>query len=92
VRRLFSAVFRHPWGKKNIFVQKREGGVADKNWVLLDSQSTIDQVSKPAMLTDIRRAKNPLKIHCNAESTCSVLEGDFGNITVKHSPYGIANA
>ncbi len=32
-----------------------------------------------------------MKIHCNAGSTYSVLEGNFGSITVKHSPYGIAN-
>ena len=33
---------------ENIFVQKKEGGVVDSNWVLLDSQSTVDQVSNPA--------------------------------------------
>jgi hypothetical protein len=76
---------------ENIFVQKKEGGVIDRNWVLLESQSTIDQVSNPAMLANIRKAKIPSKIHCNAGSTCSVLEGNFGSITVKRSPYGIAN-
>jgi len=76
---------------ENIFMQKKEGGMVDRNWVLLDSQSTIDQVSNPAMLTNIRKAKIPSKIHCNAGSTCSMLEGNFGSITVKHSPYGIAN-
>jgi len=76
---------------ENIFMQKKEGGVVDRNWVLLDSQSTVDQVSNPVTLTNIRKAKNPLKIHCNAGSTCSVLEGIFGSITVKHSPYRIAN-
>ncbi len=77
--------------RENIFVQKREGRVVNKNWDLLDSQSTINQVCNPAMLTNIRRANSPSKIHCNAGSTCSVLEGNFGSITVKHSPYGIAN-
>ena len=72
-------------------MQKKEGGVVDRNWMLLDSQSTVDQFSNPAMLTNIRKAKNPSKIHCNAGSTCSVLEGNFGSITVKHSQYGIAN-
>jgi hypothetical protein len=62
---------------ENIFVQKKEGGVVDRNWVLLGSQSTIDQVSNPAMLTNIRKAKIPSKIHCNAGSTCSVLEGNY---------------
>ncbi len=43
---------------EKIFVQtKKEGGVVDKNWVLLDSQSTVDQVSNPVMLTNIRKAK-----------------------------------
>ena len=77
--------------KENIFEQNKEGGVVDKNWVLLDSQSNIDQVSNPAMLTNIRKAKNPSKIHCNAGSTCNVLEGNFGSITVKNSSYRIAN-
>jgi len=76
---------------ENIFVQKKERGVVDKDWVLLDSQSTVDQVSNHVVLTNIRKAKNPSKIHCNAGSTCSVLEGNFGSLTVKHSPYGIAN-
>ncbi len=77
--------------RENIFVQKREEGVVNKNWVFLDSQSTINQVCNPAMLTNIRRAKSPSKIHYNAGSTCNMLEGNFGSITVKHSPYGIAN-
>ena len=77
---------------ENIFVQtKNKGGVVDRNWVLLDSKSTVDQVSNPAMLTNIRKAKNPSKIHCNVGSTCSVLEGNFGSIKVKDSSYGIAN-
>jgi hypothetical protein len=42
---------------ENIFVEKKEGGVVDKKWVLLVCQSTINQVSNPAMLTNIRRAK-----------------------------------
>jgi hypothetical protein len=72
-------------------MQKREGGVVNKNWVLLDSQITIDQVCNPVMLTNIRIAKSPSKIRCNGRSTCSMLEGNFGSITVKHSPYGIVN-
>jgi hypothetical protein len=76
---------------ENIFVQKKEGGVINKNWVLLDSQSTLNQVSNPALLSNIRRVKNPSIIHCNAGSTSSILEGEFGSVMVKHSPHGIAN-
>ncbi len=75
---------------ENIFAQKKEGGVVNKNWVLLDSQSTADQVANPGLLTNIRKAKNPVTIHCNAGSTCSALEGEFGNVTVKHNPHSIA--
>ena len=39
-----------------IFVQKKEGGAVDRNWVLLDSQSTGDQISNHVMLTNIRKA------------------------------------
>ncbi len=39
---------------ENMFVQKREKGVVNKNWLLLDSQSTVDQVANPAMLKNIR--------------------------------------
>jgi hypothetical protein len=30
-------------------------------------------------------------IDCNAGSTYSTLEGEFGNVTVKHNPHSIAN-
>ncbi len=76
---------------ENIFVQKNKGGVVNKNWVLLDSQSTTNQVTNPGLLTNIRKAKNPVTIHCNAGSTYSTLEGEFRNVTVKHGPHSIAN-
>jgi hypothetical protein len=76
---------------ENVFVQKKEGGVVNKNWVLLDSQSTADQVANPGLLTNIRKAKNPVTIHCNADSTYSALEGEFRNVRVKHDPHRIAN-
>ena len=49
---------------ENTFVQKKEGGVVDRNWVLLDSQSTVDQVSisNPAMLTNIhQKGEEPIE-------------------------------
>ncbi len=76
---------------ENIFVQRKERGVVNKIWVLLDSQSTVDQIANPAFLSNIRKAKKPATIHCNAGSTYSSLEGEFGTLTVKHNPRGIAN-
>jgi hypothetical protein len=59
---------------ENIFVQHKERGVVNKNWVLLDSQSTVDQIPNPAFLSNIRKAKKPATIHCNAGLTYSSLE------------------
>jgi hypothetical protein len=74
-----------------MFVQKREKGVLNKNWLLLDSQSTVDQVANPALLKNIRKAASTVTIHCNAGSTSTDLEGDLGSVTVKHNPHSIAN-
>ncbi len=74
-----------------MFVQKREKGVVNKNWLLLDSQSTVDQVAYPALLKNIRKAASTVTVHCNAGSTSTNLEGDLGSVTVKHNPHSIAN-
>ncbi len=42
---------------ENIFVQFKEWGVVNENWVLLDSQSTANQIANPAFLSNIRKAK-----------------------------------
>ncbi len=76
---------------ENIFIQHKERGVVNKNWVLLNSQSTVNQIANPAFLSNIRKAKKPATIHCNAGSTYSSLEGEFGTLTVKHNPRSIAN-
>jgi hypothetical protein len=76
---------------ENIFVQHKERGGVNKNWVLLDSQSTVDQIANPAFLSNIRKAKKPVTVHCNAGSIYSSLEGEFGTLTIKHNPRSIAN-
>jgi hypothetical protein len=76
---------------ENIFAQKKEGGVVNKNWVLLDSQSTADQVANPGLLTNIRKAKKLVTIHCNAGSTYRALEGEFGKVIVKQDPHSITS-
>jgi hypothetical protein len=55
--------------------------VVNKNWVLLDSQSTVNQIANPAFLSNIRKAKKPATVHCNAGLTYSSLEGEFGTLT-----------
>ena len=66
----------------------------NQNWVLLDSQSTIDVFCNPRLLSNIRTITNrpPLRIHCNAGTTYTNQVGDLdGYGTVWYHPTGIAN-
>jgi hypothetical protein len=51
----------------------------------------MDQVANPVFLKNIRKAASAVIVHCNARSTSTNLEGDLGNISVKHNPHSIAN-
>jgi hypothetical protein len=78
---------------ENLFVQHSKGkkGVVDKNYLLLDNQSTVNQVTNPSLLTNIRKADKPIVVHCNVGSTRTDLIGELGNLTVHHNPESIAN-
>jgi hypothetical protein len=79
---------------ENIFIQKTKGekmkGMLNRNYILLDNQSTVDQIANPNLLKNIRKSKAPITVHCNAGSTVTTIEGDLGNMTVQHNPYSIA--
>jgi hypothetical protein len=66
-------------------------GVVNKNWLLLVSQSTVDQVANLALLKNIRKAASAVTMHCNAGSASTNLEGNLGNLTVKCNPHSISN-
>ncbi len=72
-------------------MQKTQKGVINKNWLLLDSQSMVNQVANPALLKNVRKLVSVVTVHCNAGSTSTNLEGDLGNVTVKHNPHSIEN-
>ncbi len=76
---------------ENIFVQHKERGVVNKNWMLLDSQSTVNQITNPAFLSNIWKAKRPMTVYCNAGSSYISLAGEFGTLTIMHNPKGVAN-
>jgi hypothetical protein len=59
--------------------------------VLLNNQSTLNQIVSPSLLANIRKAKSPITVHCNNGSSYTNLEGDLGGITMSHNPYGIVN-
>ena len=79
--------------KENLFVQHSKGkkGVVDKNYVLLDNQSKMNQVANPSLLTNIHKGDKAIVVHCNAGLTRTDLIGKLGNLTVHHNPESIAN-
>ena len=52
----------------------------DKNWTLLDSQSTVSVFKNPAMLANIRRSPHVLRALTNGGHQDSNLIGDFPNL------------
>jgi hypothetical protein len=76
---------------ENLFVQQKSNGMVNKNYLLLDNQSTVNQITNPSMLKNIRKSSKPIKIHCNAGTSKTDLEGDLRGMTVYHNPNGIAN-
>ncbi len=76
---------------ENIFVQSGIRGVVNWSYGLLDNQSTVDQIANSSLLSNIRKAKNPITVHCNNGSSYTNLKGNLGSKTVYHNPYGIAN-
>jgi hypothetical protein len=76
---------------ENIFMQHKTKGVVNKNYLLLDNQSTVNQIANPDLLTNIRKSQRPIAVHCNAGKTKTDLEGELGDMTEHHNPKSIAN-
>jgi hypothetical protein len=81
----------NPDDGENLFVQQKSNGMVNKNYLLLDNQSTVNQIANPSMLKNSRKSSKPIKIHCNAGMSNTDLEGELGGMTVYHTPNGIAN-
>jgi hypothetical protein len=76
---------------ENIFMQARAKGVVNKNFLLLDNQSMVNQIANPSLLKNIRKSSKPITAHCNAGVTKTNLEGQLGGMTVHHNPNSISN-
>jgi DeoR/GlpR family transcriptional regulator of sugar metabolism len=72
-------------------IAKEEGQDIDEGENIFLQNGTVNQIANPSLLANIRKAKNPITVHCNNGSSYSNLEGDLGGMTVYHNPYGIAN-
>ncbi len=76
---------------ENIFAQHKAQGVVNKNYVLMDNQSTVDQIANPDLLTNIRKSQKLIVVHCNAGKTKTDLKGKLGDMTVHQNSKSIAN-
>jgi hypothetical protein len=81
----------NPDDGENLFVQQKSNGMVSENYLLLDNQSTVNQIANPSMLKNSRKSSKRIKIHCNAGMSNTDLEGELGGMTVYHTPNGIAN-
>jgi hypothetical protein len=69
----------------------RKTGVVNPNYILLDNQSTVNQVANANLLKNIRKSNKPITVNCNAGLTKTDLVGEFGSMTMHHNPNSIAN-
>jgi hypothetical protein len=61
------------------------------NYLLLDSQSTVNLFSNPKHVNNARQATTPINVHCNKGSMPMSMVADFGTNQVYLNPDGIAN-
>jgi hypothetical protein len=62
---------------ENIIVHQEARGIVNCNWVLMNNQSTVNQIKNPGLLANIRKAKNPITVHCRL---VLILAGAICNI------------
>ncbi len=63
----------------------------NKNYVLLDSQLTVNLFSNPDCVTNIRLAGTLIRVHCNKGTMLTTKQANFGNTEVYFDSNGIAN-
>jgi hypothetical protein len=50
----------NPDDGENLFVQQRSNGMVNENYLLLDNQSTVNQIANLSMLKNIRKSSKPI--------------------------------
>ena len=60
-----------------MFTFSQSGTRIPKEWILLDSQSTVDIFCNPSLVVNLRRVRDRMKIQCNAGTRVTNLVGDL---------------
>ena len=74
-----------------ILVQQTDCKPVDPDFLLLDSQSTVNLFSNPNLVNNVRQATTPINVHCNKGTMPTTAVTDFGTNEVYLNPDGIAN-
>jgi hypothetical protein len=72
-------------------VEKPPPKSINQDYLLLDSQSTVDLFSNPNHVANIRPSNKPIRVHCNKGSKFTTQEADFGSTVTYFDETGIAN-
>ncbi len=70
---------------------ERNNQPINKDFVLLDSQSTVDLFSNPAHVMDIFPADKPHQVHCNRETMLTTKQAKFGDMGIYFDSKSIVN-
>jgi hypothetical protein len=74
-----------------ILAQQADCKPIDPNFLLLDSQSTVNLFSNPQLFENVHQAATPINFHCNKGSMPTTTVANFRGNEVYLSPNGIAN-
>ena len=74
-----------------MFKQSSENSVLSKNWVIIDSASTVNTIANENLVTHIRWSKEKLNLLTGGGNVTINMKANFHGIDVWFDPKGVAN-